>query len=618
MQYRDDIDGLRALAVLAVVFHHLGIGMHGGYIGVDVFFVISGYLISSIILREIAAGTFSYAHFYKRRFTRIAPALLAMLSAATVLAYFCLLPAEFISFAKSLFAAIFSFSNFFFFWESGYFDAAAQTKPLLHTWSLSVEEQFYLLFPMFMMLISKRLPRYVNGAVLGFGLLSFVLSVALVLHDRQAAFYLPFGRAWELLLGTMVAMGYFPKLDRPLLRNAVTGAGLLILLACARYYKEITPFPGHMALLPCLGAVMIIGAGNSGTTLVSRLLAWRPVVFIGLISYSLYLWHWPVIVFGKMLSPWSANVTLAVELGLSLVLAWLSWKFVEQPFRQRDRSVFATAVLYRALPTLALALCVLGVGLVALQGLPTRFPPAAVLAADYLKADTTHFRDGRCFLSSAFTYEDYQPSLCLHRDDKPTYLLLGDSHAADLWHGMAATLPGDNVLQATASGCKPVIRTTPVREEARCTKLITHIFQDYLAHNKVDQLILSARWGADDMPALEHTLAWARERGIKVLVFGPAVEYQVALPRLLAFSLKDNNPALPDAYFVDQYALDAKMQASVQQQGARYVSLYHLLCQAGRCDRTDGKGIPLQFDYGHLTAAGSAYVMEKLVKQGKL
>lgn len=618
MEYRDDIDGLRALAVLAVVFHHLGIGLHGGYIGVDVFFVISGFLISKIILREVAEGRFTYARFYERRFVRIAPALLAVLTVTSAVAYVCLLPAEFISYAKSLFAAIFSFSNFFFFWESGYFSAAAQTKPLLHTWSLSVEEQFYVLFPILVMVVSKRAPQHLQRAVLGFGLLSFVLSVGLVLTNQQAAFYLPFGRAWELLLGTMVAMGYFPKLANPVLRNGATLLGLAILVGCARYYNAGTPFPGHMALLPCLGAVLIIGAGGCGPTLVSRLLSWKPVVFVGLISYSLYLWHWPVIVFGKMVSPWSANTTIAVELAVSLVLGWLSWKYVEQPFRHKQRSPLVQGVLFRALPALAVGLCILGVGLVTLQGLPGRFPPAAVVAADYLKGDTSHFRDGSCFISSAYNYGDYQPEKCLHRDNKPTALLLGDSHAADLWHGLALALKDDNVLQATASGCKPLIRKQPLREDARCTQLVTFILQDYLARHPVDQLILSARWTAADLPAVADTLAWAHERQIKVLLIGPAVEYQVALPRLLAISLKDNNPAMIDRYLVDQSALDGAMQEAATRTGSGYVSFYKMLCHGRSCEKTDPGGVPLQFDYGHLTAAGSAYVAQKMLAQGKL
>src|SRR5258708_7906370 len=296
--YRADIDGLRAVAVLLVFAYHLGTArVRGGFVGVDVFFVISGYLIGSIILSEIDSGKFSLLSFYERRVRRILPALFVALAVCAVLAYKFFLPAELDEFAKSFLAATFSFSNVFFYHQAGYFEGPAAMKPLLHTWSLAVEEQFYIFLPLFLLAVRRYSLAVRRNIVMAVTICSFIISAWGAFKNPDATFYLAHTRAWELLLGTLLALDFIPHFSGRSWRNFLSAAGLTMILASAVLYEKTTPFPGLAAAVPCFGAALIIAAGRDGSSFVGTALSLRPVVFIGMISYSLYLWHWPLIVF---------------------------------------------------------------------------------------------------------------------------------------------------------------------------------------------------------------------------------------------------------------------------------------------------------------------------------
>ncbi len=300
LHYRPDVDGLRAVAVLAVLaFHAGGFPTPGGFVGVDVFFVISGYLISSLIMKQIAAGTFSITSFYERRIRRILPALTVMLAFTCVLAYLYLLPTELKNFADSLLAANFSASNFYFWQHSDYF-VSPLSNPLLHTWSLAVEEQFYIVFPLLLYVLYRWWPGRVKIVVAVLAALSLAVSGYGAYHDSVTTFYMLPTRAWELLIGTLLAMKLLPELRTSIGRNLASITGILLIGCAILLFTKATPFPGLAALPPCVGAALIIWSGESGMSVVNSALSLRPVVFIGLISYSLYLFHWPIIVFQKM------------------------------------------------------------------------------------------------------------------------------------------------------------------------------------------------------------------------------------------------------------------------------------------------------------------------------
>lgn len=341
MKYRAEIDGLRALAVIPVVLFHAHVpGFSGGYVGVDIFFVISGYLITTILIDEIEAKQFSIVNFYDRRLRRILPALSFVVILCYPAAYFLLLPSEFLDFSQSILAVTFFASNILFFLESDYFATASELKPLLHTWSLAIEEQYYLFFPIFLMMFWR------FGKTIVLSLLAFVFLVSLVMatwastHYPSANFYLLPTRIWELLVGAGLAffikyIGYY----RNRLVNEIGGCiGILAIIYSIIFFNSQTPFPGIYALVPTVGAAcLIVFAVNN--TLVQRFLGLKGIVYIGLISYSLYLWHQPVFAFSKQYTFFDTpNVTVMLILSVCvLVLAHLSWKYIETPFRSKKR-----------------------------------------------------------------------------------------------------------------------------------------------------------------------------------------------------------------------------------------------------------------------------------------
>jgi peptidoglycan/LPS O-acetylase OafA/YrhL len=624
--YRPDIDGLRAVAVLAVVGFHVGIlWLPGGYVGVDVFFVISGYLIGSIIIDEVRGGRFSLARFYVRRIRRILPALVAMILCVLAAAYFILLPVELENYAASAISVALSISNIYFLNHTGYFDAPAATTPLLHTWSLAVEEQFYAVFPLFVMLMHRILRRRLEAAVILLMLVSFALSVIGVATSPERAFYLAPSRAWELLLGTFIAIRPWTGISRAWVRNAMAAIGLGLIAFAIRKFTFETPFPGAAALVPCLGAALVIAAGQSGPSVVGRLLSLRPVVFIGLISYSLYLWHWPILVFQRtdsiLVAHASPRMTQAVIIAVSIVVAALSWKFIEQPFRtygakQRNARVFAGG--FAALGVVvALALAIVGS-----NGLAGRFNPQANKYAAYLDYTQVHFREGKCFIVSPYTFADFDKQGCLGQDpSRKNYLLLGDSEAAHLWYGMSHLLSDAHVLQATGAGCPP--RLDYPASAGSCGTLMTYVLDDYLPKHHVDRLLIAARWIDRDLPYLKAVLAMAAARGIPVTLFGPMVEYDLPLPRILADAAQSDTAASAERqvvgrHVVDQHQLDVRIAALAAQYGDEYVSFHSLLCADGSCATVAADGVPLQFDQNHLTKDGSLFVVKRAIDTGDL
>ena len=637
LKYRPDIDGLRAVAVLSVLASHLGLERaKGGFVGVDVFFVISGYLISSIILTDIAEGHFSIVAFYERRIRRIFPALFCVLFVSTIFALIYLLPIELVDYSNSMLAATFSCSNFYFWQHSDYFSSPT-LNPLLHTWSLAVEEQFYILFPIFLLLVRGFFRRRFKTSISVLWTVSFLLSIVVVHYDRSTAFYMPYTRAWELLTGTLLSLKLFPRMNSAWVRNLATLAGGAMIIYPVLFYTPATPFPGLAALVPCLGSVLIIGPGESGSSLAGAALSWRPIVFVGLISYSLYLWHWPVIVLswmGLLISPAhlmalglpkvftiSRLYRMAV-VGVSFVLAVLSYKFVEKPFRSGSlrltgRPLFATAagvMLLFAAFSLSTRLA---------GGYEARFSPQAVQLGSYLNRRRevgNPARHGICHILDSDRFENFNQDICLHQEpEKENYLLLGDSHAAYLWPGLSSDLAGANIMQATAMGCKPFIHPVGPGD---CTKLMGFIYQSYLPAHPVQGLLLQVRWEQSDLKGLGETADWARERKIPIIIFGPVPEYDSPLPRIEAYAVNSNEPNLLSEHLVPSIApFDKKLEDLARSTWhVPYVSLYRAICDEKGCIgfADAAHSVPLMFDTDHLSPEGSRMVVQRLIDRGEL
>jgi peptidoglycan/LPS O-acetylase OafA/YrhL len=619
--YRPDIDGLRAVAVLMVLAYHIGTRFaKGGFIGVDIFFVISGYLISKILMKELNEDRFSIAAFYVRRVRRIAPALIAVLVVTTIVAYFTLLPSELKEYSWSLIAAVLSVSNFFFWSQAGYFDALASSKPLLHTWSLAVEEQFYLFFPLLLAFVSRRNRKGVKPMVVTLATCSLVFSIWAVKYYPNLAFYWPLTRIWELMCGTLLAIGAVPAIRPAAGRNAASLLGFVLIFYSGMFYTVATPFPGFAALAPCVGTALIIAAGTNGTTLINRLLSLRPVVFIGLISYSLYLWHWPVIVFSALgvgVEGLSLNVRKVLIAVIAILLGTLSWRFVERPFRGSvkgtpNSKIFITAGLCAAVPTLAACIFLI------CGGMKSRFPPSAIAVASYLEnpeaGDRWHYRIGSCFITSLNTFKDFDQSTCLAPDPaKPNYLIFGDSHAAHLYFGLSTAFPDDHLLQATASGCMPFVKQVE-HARADCAEIVNFVLKDYLPKSHLKAVLLGGNWEPKNIDDIGKTLAYIKSLGVQPILFGPVVQYDTPLPRLLAIAIKTSDATLAERHQLPMSRpLDLKMANLAKTVwDVPYISYFDTLCKGKECVEYAAPDVPLQGDIAHFTAPGSVAFAERL------
>lgn len=615
MNYRPDIDGLRALAVLPVLLYHAGVsGFPGGFVGVDIFFVISGYLICGMIDGDIRNGSFSLSNFYKRRILRILPALSVMFLVTSALAYLYCLPVELEDYSKSLASAAGSISNVYFAATAGYFDAPAETKPLLHTWSLGVEEQFYLFVPLLMLFAYRVAPKRAKLLFAVVAALSFAAAFAVSYRNTTFVFYLTPFRAWELALGALLSIKFIPAPQTQFSKNLCGEIGMLLVLGTIFLGSSSAPLL-LMTSLASIGATLIIASSEGGISTVGKWLSLRPVVFVGLISYSLYLWHWPLIVFQRtdgLLAGSSGALTKLILIAVSIGIAWLSWRFVETPFRSKAGET-STGVVFGIASTAMTSVAAL-CGLVLIgNGAPFRFPERVVAIASYLAYDPSlTFRSGHCYLAT--NRQQLDVPTCMKLDAKrPNYLLVGDSHAAHLWFGLSSAMPDVNLMQATASACRPAVERISLLDSRACPRLMQFVFNDFLVNKRADKILLAASWKDEDIPALSDTLETLMSRGLDVVVLGPIVEYDGALPRLLADEILRKSPSIASAMRTRGIAeRDRVLRRMVTAKGATYLSVYDSVCRDGRCDEFAEGDIPLQFDAGHLTAAGSVEVERRL------
>jgi peptidoglycan/LPS O-acetylase OafA/YrhL len=479
MTYRPDIDGLRAIAVLAVVFFHMELeGFAGGFVGVDVFFVISGFLITGLLVGD---RPLSLSMFYERRARRILPALVVVVFASSVLAIIFFMPEELIAFGKSVVATSLFSSNILFWHETGYFDAPRELKPLLHTWSLALEEQFYLVYPLLLIACQRFLSGRLAWVLLPLCLISFLASVVVTNLSESTAFYLAPFRAWEFLLGCIVALRMLPNIESRILRELLCALGLALIVWSIASLSEALPFPGWRALLPCLGAAVLMWLGEDQQTIVGRLLAIRPLVWIGLISYSIYLWHWPLLVFARYITVQDLTVSMRVGLiAATLGAAYLSWRYVEQPVR-RGPFCQGWRIVGAGVVSTAASLCV-GSALIASGGFPARIAPVPAKEALLHDRRDCHF----------VTVERVDKGdLCIRGavgQASPSFVLVGDSHADALSPGLfaAATRVGISGYQFTQMGFRPLPGVTP-NDNA-----LTERFVRFLEDNPSLKLVIMA------------------------------------------------------------------------------------------------------------------------------
>jgi len=499
LAYRADIDGLRAIAVLAVViFHAFPQVLPGGFVGVDVFFVISGYLISSIIFKALDGGTFSFADFYARRVRRIFPALVLVVLTSLLLGWAVLLPDEYAQLGKHAAAGLGFVANVAYWMESGYFDTAAELKPLLHLWSLGVEEQFYIVWPAVVLLL-WRFGAGLWWTTAGLALVSFGISVWLSPVFPSASYFLPFSRAWELLAGAMLALAPRSRggqsFVRPgLLQETLVGLGLVLIVLALVLVNKTRDFPGAWALLPVLGAVLLIACAP-GSWIGRRLLSNRVMVWFGLISFPLYLWHWPLLAFLRIVKGGELDGQLLLAaVGLAIVLAWLTYRLIEAPVRHLPG--------WRTVAALVL-ICVVvggqGWSTFNREGMPFRLKDAQAKEEAGAMAWPSH-------LSGSEACGDGVPEhlvgRCLIADVTrvPDVALIGDSHANHYYWGLSRELASMNLnlLQFAAEGCPLLFDYDLLQggESQGCRAVAMSAFQHVLDTSSIHTVILAGRWVA--------------------------------------------------------------------------------------------------------------------------
>jgi len=641
--YRPEIDGLRALAILPVVLFHYRVGgFAGGFVGVDVFFVISGYLITSLIQEEIKRGTFSLAHFYERRVRRIFPGLFAMLAVVSVAAFLFLFPVDLVRYAQSLFATALFGANFEFWREAGYFDSFANQKPLLHLWSIAVEEQFYLLFPALLILLRRSTPRLRVLAVGAVFVASFALSAWGAGAAPVATFYLLPARAWELMLGALLALGAVPAIRPRILSEISAALGLVLIGASMFAFTANTPFPGPAALLPCAGAALVIHAAHPERTLIGRILAARPLVFTGLISYSLYLWHWPVFVFATYVNfREPAGMESAMLIALSFVLAALSWRFVEQPFR-KSRTRLTRRVLFPGAAFAAGVTAASAAFAASTDGLPERLQPS--LQRILAEQDDHEPRIARCFGMTAADVHGRRLCTIGATGVAPSFILWGDSHADAILPAVseAAARAGRAGLFAGGEACPPLLGVTTPMPNCRA-------FNDAviarLKDPRIKEVILESRWAkyaegtaygvepkghpivlrddacAADSPAprdnhdvfargLLRTVGRLKTLGKNLIIVAAVPEIGWPVPAVLArralaqhTDTADANPRLGVYLARQKFALVA-FEKLKHEHAARVLYPHRILCATGSC-QVALNGVPLYRDEHHLSVLGA-------------
>ncbi|MEH6584222.1 MAG: acyltransferase family protein [Halioglobus sp.] len=637
MNYRPEVDGLRAVAVLPVIVFHTGLtlgGMQllpGGYIGVDVFFVISGYLIASILCQELNDGQFSFAGFYERRARRILPALCLMLVVCLPAAWQWMDAASLKNLGWSLSAVSLFLSNFLYWSRSGYFAVASESDPLLHTWSLAVEEQFYFLFPVLLWLLWRLGVRRMTGIFLL--LLAASLFAAVTTDSRHTAFYWPHTRAWELLAGVVLAVNRssIVSLHRYRVLPALAPlTGLLLIILSVFMLDKNSGVPGWAALGPVLGTCLIL-AFAGGTDLGTRILGHRLLVGIGLISYALYLWHQPLFAFLRLYCdlPPALWQYLMVVLA-AFVCAGASYRFIEQPLR--NRSLFSRNTIAVGAVVGTLALVGVGCAMVINEGYPGRWSAEHNALSEYQHYKyKAMVRDKTCLLHPRQSFDDLGDN-CFAQDDSEL-VLWGDSHAATLYPGFSEAVGSGRVTQMTTARCPPILDLEGFNLP-NCVDNNRRAFEAVI-RNMEARIFLLAIWSLyippegvsfgyyaeDYWRKLERTLSELSRAGVQVTVIGGFPVWYPTLPQRLAkiYRVEGVVPDyLPLPTAPDVHAVDVELATITRRHGHRFVSVIDHLCPGGVCPvKVPGKSggeVLIQWDSSHPTREGGKLISRQILE----
>lgn len=612
--YRPDIDGLRAIAVMVVVFFHAGIGLSGGFVGVDIFFVISGFLITSIIVGDINRGKFTYVYFWERRARRILPAMVFVTTVTLILGYIILLPHDFKELGQSVVAQSMGLANFYFWRESGYFATSSEIKPLLHMWSLAVEEQFYLLAPGLLVLTVRWAPKYINHLLWLLMMVSLLWSINRTAIDADSAFYLLPSRAWELLLGAVIAISFREYRLRYIWAEIYSAVGLILILVSVLTYNEKIDFPGYYAILPCIGAAGIILGNRDHDTVVKRILSLRPLVFIGLISYSWYLWHWPLFAYANYFTLSSVPFSLSIMLvGLSFVLSVFSWRYIETPFRNKSFLVTRKKIFSGSIVA-TVGLLVLGLFVHYSDGVRQRFESLTLQYAD-ARSDRNKYRSLHHDLSLEKLRAEPRLLVGTVKSKQPILAIIGDSHGDALMPAFVKLSEIYDVpaIAYTQSATIPLLFSESPRKKSHAD-FYNAIRSKLTTIPTLKHVVLVARWSSyksDAMNALEvnKTINALSGMGIKVWFVRQVPEPHTDIPRGMALANQwglSERGMMPDSKsHAERQRQVTSILATVKSANFEVVDLSEGFYDGTKLGRVQVNGRALYHDDDHLSAFGA-------------
>jgi peptidoglycan/LPS O-acetylase OafA/YrhL len=643
MKFRKDVNGLRAVAVIPVIIYHFKPEYcPGGYIGVDVFFLISGFIITKVILKEIEKGSFSLIHFYAKRIRRILPALICMICGTLLIGAFFLPPQTYRSLSNQSIAAFLPFSNLYYYLKQGYFQSSEYQYPLLHTWSLAVEEQFYLAYPLLLTIAFRFFSKYIKNFF--FIILGFSISIAIYLiDDNNLSFYMPFTRAWEFLIGATLAANIIPEVKSRLSSNVLSYLGVICIILSYIIFSNKDTCPTLYAPISLIGTSLIIHSGNSHKSHIYEALSFKPITFIGIISYSLYLWHWPIFVFYQKYKIEELSFPdLSIVSLLTIIVSYLSWKLIEVSFRNKtsDKKTY----LYASITIFTLCLFAFCIRINA--GFPQRFPKETLhyldqTTRDNIYSDALRNREKPYNIDENFIYGSIQKT--------PQYAIWGDSHAD------AIVMKVDDIFRKHDKSFKLIAMggTPPIlnyHKQDKKNKFSQAAYNSIIEDKKIKEVIIFCRWSvyiygkesnlgpaenysthnylSQDTSSIEEQEALFKDRlnktvlsliekGKKVTLLGPVPSVGYKVPELCFYCKQRDLPIthfFTEALYYDQrnsFVISVLKNLS-KNKDITYIPIDDIYRRGEKMRIVDKTGMPLYYDDDHPNSIAAQLISEKL------
>jgi len=617
--YRPEIDGLRAIAVLPVVLFHSGIDFFsGGFVGVNVFFVISGYLITKIIYSETQNGTFTITRFYQKRLDRLLPVLVAVLLFVAVMAYFTSPPQELASIAKSILAALTFTSNVFFWLESDYFAASAFTLPLLHTWSLGIEEQFYIFFPL-LLIITYKLKIH-KLAITAAAITSFLIALYFIKSSPPATFYLLPSRAWELLLGSLLALNLLPRINSTAASNIISTAGIIAITASVLMLSKSSVFPGINALPPTIGAMLIIHATSHPQNLIKKILSLKPFTLIGKASYSVYMWHWPIIVFYGLIYGFPTSTAEKFALATAtLATGFISWRLIEGRTRGRLARLAPAKTFFISFLA-CVPLLIFGVVSAAYNGLPQRVTPE-VIASEKMVNDFSEFRSS-CHISLSRGQDKDYTDYCILGDRafEPSIAVWGDSHGVEIAAALGEVIQQEkkSLKQITYSACPPLVGVVKANRPA-CSAHNEAILSSIQNDENITTVVLTMyyppnkHWSDEYTRGLAQTVEALSNSRKQIIVMYPLPQTTDGAPSMIARSImlgRSSYISESTDYFLQDHSASIAALNALSSPTLKKLETWKLFCKQ-QCFLGDADG-SFFFDAHHPSMHAARMIANKI------